>query len=543
MSKRSLSTAINRRKYIIPAGISVSDIMAALLHEFNCIVAPVRSLKRIYMDSFDWRMYRAGAVMEVESGANYSALSWRDFLSDTVISKVLIKQTPHFSWKLPPGDLRKRMEPVLEMRTLLPLVKTHNKVHGMNVVNKDEKIVVRLLIEETQLSAMYKSRHNKFPVMLYVEPVKGYSKHFQQVLCFIEQQFSIRPDKQGMARRVYEAAGLQPGDHSAKLNFQLTPDMRSDATARKILLQLFETMQSNEAGMKADLDSEFLHDYRVAVRRTRALLGQIKGVIPQPKLARFVREFSWLGEFTGPTRDMDVFILEFDAFKNGLPIPLREDINPFLDYLEKRQKNEHERLVNHLASSRYRKLISDWQVFLRSPLPKHSSLPYALRPVIGVASERIWHRVRRVFSEGEAIQADSPPEDLHELRKTCKKLRYLMEFFFSLYPQKQIGGLIKSLKLLQNQLGEYQDLHTQLASLESIRAQMIAEGMANDRMLVAFDLILQTIDQRQEQVRQMFSMCFTSFADKQNRENFAKLFNTGNHVLVKKKHQKEQTST
>ena len=43
---------------------------------------------------------------------------------------------------------------------------------------------------------------------------------------------------------------------------------------------LLDIMVANEPGMRADLDTEFLHDYRVSLRRTRSLLGQIKNVFP-----------------------------------------------------------------------------------------------------------------------------------------------------------------------------------------------------------------------------------------------------------------------
>jgi len=524
MSRQSLNAAFYRKSFIIPDGIDIADIKTVFCEKFHCAESPVHSLQRTFHDSFDWRIFDAGAAMEAESRAGGSTLNWRDLKSDAILGSASIEQAIRFSWNLPPGGLRERIEPLLEMRALLPLVRTRCKVHGLNVLNKDKKTVVRLAIEETRLAPTHKSRHNRLSSTLYVEPVKGYSEPFQQVLSVIEQQFALEPDKQGLALRVFAAAGLQPGGYSSRLNLQLTPDMRSDAAARAIMLRLLETMQANEPGLKTELDSEFLHDYRVAVRRSRSMLGQVKGVLPRAKQERFRREFSWLGEITSPTRDMDVYLLDFHAFKNSLPAPLKEAIVPFHDFLEKHQKIEHRRLVKQLASARYRKLIADWHACLTSPLPRHSSLPNALRPAIDVANERIWRMFRRVISEGESIQPDSPPEDLHELRKSCKKLRYLIEFFLSLYPRNHVKQSIYALKSLQDQLGEYQDLHVQLASMATIRAQMIAEGVASERMLVAFDLIMQTMDRRQEKVRKIFRTRFTAFADRKNRENFAKLF-------------------
>ena len=71
-------------------------------------------------------------------------------------------------------------------------------------------------------------------------------------------------------------------------------------------------MKDNEKGIIDDIDSEFLHDFRVAVRRTRSLLGQIRYVLPKRRVTRFKRDFAWLGEVTGPARDMDVYLLSFN---------------------------------------------------------------------------------------------------------------------------------------------------------------------------------------------------------------------------------------
>ena len=61
--------------------------------------------------------------------------------------------------------------------------------------------------------------------------------------------------------------------------------------------------------MREQLDTEFLHDFRVALRRTRSLLGQIRDVFPAAAVEHFSSEFSWIGRLTGPPRDLDVLLL------------------------------------------------------------------------------------------------------------------------------------------------------------------------------------------------------------------------------------------
>lgn len=522
---RSLNITMHRKKFSVPDEVYIADIKAALGKKFHCAEPVTRSIQRTFYDTFDWRMYNAGGIIEVESGASFSTMNWRDLERDAMVDSASIHQPIRFACELADCSLRKRIEPLLGMRALLPLVETQSKVHVLNVLNKDNKAIVRLVIEEIRRLTVCNSGDSKLPVTLSVEAVKGYKAFFHKVIHTLKRHFALKHYKKSTALSVYEVAGLHPGDHSASLDLQLAPDMRSDRVICFILLRLLEAMQVNEAGLKADLDSEFLHDFRVAVRRTRTILSQIRDVLPQQRQEWFRREFFWIGKITSPARDMDIFLINFITFKNSLPVPLKEDINPLHDFIKRRQKIEHVHLAKQLASIRYRKLIVDWHAFLKSPRPGgHCSLSTAMRPAIVVANKHIWRMYRRVVREGKLIQLDSPPEDLHELRISCKKLRYLMEYFFSLYPKNQIQRLIKALRPLQDQLGEHQDLQVQLTYLSICPAEIISDDIAGGRMLAAFDLIRQTIGQRQAKVRKLFKTRFTAFKDKKNREKFSKLF-------------------
>lgn len=508
----------------MPVDTKISDIKNKLSTCMHCEELHIHVLQRIYFDSFDWRIFYASGVIEEESGNGGFTLRWRNFVSNEIYGNTSINNKIRFAWDLPDSALRERLAPILEMRALLPLLRMNCKVHGLIVLNKEKKTVARLGIEENRILGSTKSKPRKLPAILYVESVKGYDTVFKEVLQVINQQLALKVDDQGMVQRAMAAVELQPGAYSSNLNLKLSSETPIEVVIRNILLRLLEIMKANEWGIRADLDSEFLHDFRVAIRRSRTALGQIRGVLPHQIWDQFSRKFAWLGEITGPTRDLDVYLLNFEAYKNSLPLPVRDDLDPLYYFLGKHRIIEHKKLVTYLESTRYRKMIAASLAYLNAPLPARSILPNANRPALDVANERIWRMVRRVIREGETINASSPPEDLHELRKSCKKLRYLMEFFQSLYPSDEIKQLIKLLKLLQNQLGEYQDLHVQLASLAIFRTQMKSESGATDRTLVAIDIILQTLEQHQSQVRKMFKARFATFAENKNCIAFSKLF-------------------
>jgi CHAD domain-containing protein len=300
--------------------------------------------------------------------------------------------------------------------------------------------------------------------------------------------------------------------------------MRADAAAKAVLLQQLGALTANEAGARAGLDPEYLHDFRVAVRRTRTALGQIRDVFPQKALERFRAGFAWLGEVTGPTRDLDVYLLHFPDYQARLPPAVQEDLQPLHNFLQRRQKKEQAALVKALDSHRYRQLIQGWQVFLEAEVPAKTSLANAMRPVREVAGEQIARVYRRVVKEGKAITRTSPATDLHQLRKSCKKLRYLLEFFQPLYPPKKIKKLIKALKLLQENLGAFQDLEVQGAALRQFSQQMVDEGETPAATLIAMGMLVASLGEQQQRVRKEFKSHFGMFRRGKNRQRFEKSF-------------------
>ena len=311
---------------------------------------------------------------------------------------------------------------------------------------------------------------------------------------------------------------------SSRLKLELAPEMRAAEAVRVIMRRLMEMMRVNEAGMHVGEDIEFLHNFRIAVRRNRSLLGQIRGVIPQHDRQRFTRGFVWLGEITRSARDLDVYLLNLEDYKKNLVPAVGNELEPLREYILHQQQQAHQQLVNSLKSARYSQLMVAWATFIAAPLSVHSRLPNARLPVLDLANQRIWRMLRRVVRQGKAIQMDSPPQDLHELRKSCKKLRYLIEFFENLYPVGTIKKPIKVLKGLQDVLGEYQDVQMQQAFLSTFKQTCAIDsaGMQSTRMAV--DLIMRRLEKHQRKLRKSFKQHFAVFMESQQQKLFKQLF-------------------
>ena len=312
------------------------------------------------------------------------------------------------------------------------------------------------------------------------------------------------------------------------------PDMPFDPTAdaavvvRAILRGLFATLLATLDGVRANEDPEPLHDLRVATRRTRSALAQIRSVFPEPEVADYKTRFAWLQEVTGPVRDLDVYLLGFEADRQCLPAPLWPHLEPLRVELSHRYEAERQRLLTALDSDTFARLIEDWHTFLDIPdtaLQPGQVIPVnAQRPIKTVADAQIRRLAKRVRREGRAIRADSPPEALHALRKHCKKLRYLMEFFQLLYPPRDIRRLIDLLKTLLDQLGHFQDLSVQTRYLTELARHLRETEQVEIETLLAMGALIGHLLERQQSARDAFDEVFAGYLDPSHQRLLRSLF-------------------
>jgi CHAD domain-containing protein len=128
-----------------------------------------------------------------------------------------------------------------------------------------------------------------------------------------------------------------------------------------------------------------------------------------------------------------------------------------------------------------------------------------------------------VLQEGNEISVASPAKALHDLRKSCKKLRYLMEFFQSLYAEEHIKQLIKNLKGLQEVLGDFQDYAVQEENLKLFSEEMMELKIPANTFL-AMGVLIQDLDAHRCKAREEFASKFEVFKQEENRLTFKLLF-------------------
>jgi CHAD domain-containing protein len=301
-------------------------------------------------------------------------------------------------------------------------------------------------------------------------------------------------------------------------SYQLAPDDRADASLRKILGALFDTLLSNVEGVVSDKDIEPLHDLRVANRRTRTALSQLKDLLPSEVGQRYSPEFKWIGTVTGPCRDLDVTLAEFQSYLQD-PALEEDRLTQLISFLEVTRRAEHHRVASALRSTRFQHLVAGWIDFLQSPLNVPSDPPLGAASIAGVSGRCILKANTRLRKRGVGISADAPPSLLHRLRIDGKKLRYLLEFFFDLYEATVVSRFIKELKRFQDILGDFNDTEVQLALVREF-----VDRDASRSAPAEVDELREIIRDRQGELRTEFAERFAVFASDESRKLYKRTF-------------------
>jgi CHAD domain-containing protein len=296
----------------------------------------------------------------------------------------------------------------------------------------------------------------------------------------------------------------------------ITFEQRADAAAVVVLKDLLESIEANLMGAIEAPDTECLHDFRVAVRRSRSVQRELKSAFPPAALKHFRGEFRWLQTVTGPARDLDVYVTGFDELRALVPERMRGDLEPLLELLAQRRAEARDEMAASLRSQRTAATFAGW----RSLLMGLEQLPDGdrrdgRRPIGDVAGKRIRKVYKRMVRMGRPIRPSSPSESYHELRKQGKDLRYLLELFGSrLYPEDVVKPMVKALKALQNVLGRHQDRQVQAALLLGLRDEL-AGGQAAREALTA---LVASLQDDQLAARAQFAERFGAFASKNQRK-------------------------
>jgi CHAD domain-containing protein len=503
-------------EFVLPASLDDAALVALLADRVEVEVGGPRTLDRVLLDTFDGRLRAVGLSAEWFAGRAASATLILRESGAPARNAEVPAAARHLAAELPAGPLRDRLATVLGVRALLPLVRVRSRTRSLAVLNRDAKTVVRLEVEQGQVVREGRKPASLAP-RLRVQPVLGYDKAFERIAREVTGELGLAVAPVPLFDEAVAVVGGQPAAASSKVGFKLARGTSAHEAAGMVLSRLADIAAENLPGTLEDLDTEFLHDLRVSVRRARSVLRELRGVYPTAARAHLRAELRWVQALTTPVRDLDVQLLEWGELTAALPRARGPDLAPLHELLSRRRADAFRTLRRGLRGRRFAESLVEWRALAACSLaPDPADRPRAELAIEAVAGDRIRSVYVRMVRDGLQIGDESPPEALHDLRKRGKELRYLLELFGGLFPGSVVKPTVSALKGLQDVLGRFQDRAVQTELLRGLGDQLAAEP-GGPPALMALGLAVEALLAHQSAAREDFAERFEVFASSQQR--------------------------
>ena len=262
----------------------------------------------------------------------------------------------------------------------------------------------------------------------------------------------LRPSAVTKAQRGYRLArGEAHGPVKAQA-VALDAAQSPEQAARTVVASALEQLQANELGVLAYPDPEYLHQFRVALRRLRSALRVFRKVLDPAFDAQACTEVQWIARATGAARDWDV------AATQTLPAILEAngDVHAARSVRARvavRRKAARAQLRESLRSPRYVRLVLLIARWLATPACIGSAPGEGLAEF---AARAVAKRHKRLAAGARELSALTPAER-HRLRLEAKRLRYALEGFETLFRRKGFATYRELLAEIQDDLGRAND--------------------------------------------------------------------------------------
>ncbi len=204
-------------------------------------------------------------------------------------------------------------------------------------------------------------------------------------------------------------------------------------------------IERSEPGVRDGTDPEELHRFRVATRRSRAMIRASRPLV-RDQLAALDRELRWLGSATGPVRDLDVLIERLRKLEPSLE-PDQAGVEAIVAALELERLEHRRALITLLDTMRYHELLVRFAdtVAALHVAEDHVSLEQLAR--------RELDRLREGYDD---LGEDPSDRDLHALRIRAKHARYAADLAATTGGER-FSDLAYALSEVQDLIGAHQD--------------------------------------------------------------------------------------
>ncbi len=282
------------------------------------------------------------------------------------------------------------------------------------------------------------------------------------------------------AARGHALAGWSPPPGRA-VRPPLLPTMSAMAAFAGLLHAVLAHWLASETAVQRSEDGEAVHQLRVALRRGVVAFALFRPLLPAAAHQRWREAMKGVLGGLAELRELDVVHAELLATAEA---PEEEGLGLLAERLARARLRARAAVRKMLAAQAHGDLLLELAAWLeREGWREEADTRLLLRqdlPVADHAARMLARTHKRLLRAGrDAGALDTAGR--HELRLAAKRMRYAVDFFAPLYPERKREPWSRRLRRLQDLLGEDNDL----ASARHLFAKVIAAAPKRERTALA----------------------------------------------------------
>jgi triphosphatase len=425
-----------------------------------------------YFDTDDWRIYRAGFALRIRSEAGKSEATLKSLRSSSTemadrreVTEALDSSETE-SIAQSKGPVGARVHAVSGAHPLQALFEVHTsrQLYAVHAANDEHHQLGEIALDETVISHPHGQPQTSLQ-RVEVEALTDAHEPLQTLVKALRTDCSLAAASESKYSQGLKSMGLAPASAPEFEPTTVEGSMRVDEVALANLRRYLSAWHVHEPGARLGDDPEQLHDLRVAGRRLDAILRQFGAYLPE-SLVRMRPTLKKVLRALGEARDLDVALLEIEAFCRELSETDRANIEPLKAHLLSERNRARNRMLSVLDSSAVQKEFEKMTLALAQPSASGETLQ---APALSAVPELIRARYKKVRKGASRLAPDSSMEAYHAVRARVKKLRYALEAVGVIFG-KPAGEMVRSLRRWQEKLGTQQDADVAGRRLQALAA-------------------------------------------------------------------------
>jgi triphosphatase len=426
------------------------------------IVEPTSAIELhdTYLDTADWRIYRAGMTLRVRDAGGQPEATLKELHSarhDVADRRELTEPLPEARLDVLSsltGPVGARLHEVTGVQSLRPLFVIHTSRERFHVRRPDSKENLgEVALDDTRITSPDGTARTTLQ-RVEVEASGANSEPLEDFIGALRRECPVEPATDSKYALGLRAVGLAPATGLPLAPREIDAAMGIREVAFSALGRYLTDWRVHEPAVRLGEEPEALHDLRVAGRRIDAALSLFEAALPRA-LARLRPALKQRIQSLGEARDLDIALLQLEHFAQDVAPKERQALDPVRRHLVDQRAQAQRKVLSTLNAVSTQRLLARLEAGVTAPVvPKSQSNELA----VVAAPALLRNRYRKLRKAMARITRLSTAEERHAVRGRVKKFRYAVESVADLYG-KPAAALLRTLRRLQHQMGEEHDAH------------------------------------------------------------------------------------